>query len=69
MSHTIATRFAPMPRAGERIQGMSRSALYLQAAAGHIVLKKYGTTVLVDVESVLNYVSALPDATIKRTAA
>jgi len=69
MSHTIADRFAPMPRAGERVHGLSRSAIYLQAAAGHIVLKKYGTTVLVDVQSVLTFVSALPDATIKRTAA
>ena len=68
MSHTIANRFVPMPRAGERIEGMSRSALYVQAAAGNIVLKKYGKSVIVDVESVLNYVSALPAANIKRNA-
>ena len=58
-----------MPRAGERIHGMSRSAIYLQAAAGRVRLKKYGKTVLVDAESVLAFVEALPDANIKRAAA
>jgi len=69
MSLTLPNRFVPMPRAGERVHGLSRSAIYLQAAAGRVTLKKYGKTVLVDTESVLDFVSALPDANIKRTVA
>lgn len=69
MSLTLTNRFVPMPRAGERVHGMSRSAIYLQAAQGHIVLKKYGKSVLVDADSVLAFVASLPDANIKRTAA
>lgn len=68
MSLSLANRFVPMPRAGERIHGMSRSAIYLQAAAGRITLKKYGKSVLVDADSVLAFVVSLPDATIKRAA-
>ena len=69
MSLTLPNRFVPMPRAGERIHAMSRSAIYVQAAAGRIKLKKYGKSVLVDADSVLAFVESLPDATIKRAAA
>ena len=69
MSQTLPNRYVPMPRAGERIHAMSRSGLYLLAAAGHITLKKYGKSVLVDADSVLAFVESLPDATIKRSAA
>lgn len=64
---TFPNRFVPMPHTGQRIHGMSRSAIYLQAAAGHIVLKKYGKSVLVDADSVLAFVMSLPNADIQRT--
>jgi hypothetical protein len=67
------SRFVPMPRHGERVEGLSRSSIYREAAAGRIVLKKYGRSVLVDVESARALVRSLPAATIKpepaRTAA
>ena len=69
MSQTFPHRYVPMPRAGERVHAMSRSAIYLEAAAGRIVLKKYGKSVLVDADSVLAFVESLPDATINRSAA
>ena len=46
-----------------------RCTIHAKAAAGRIVLKKYGKSVLVDADSVLAFVESLPDATIKRSAA
>ena len=61
----MSGKFVPMPRHGERVEGLSRSSIYREAAAGRIVLKKYGRSVLIDVESVRAVVDALPKAAIK----
>ena len=54
----------PLPQAPGRF-GISRSAIYRGAAAGHIVLKKLGRTTLVDSASVRDYLAALPGFTPK----
>ena len=58
-------RYVPMPRHGERVEGLSRNSIYREAAAGRVVLKKLGRTVLVDTESVRSLVDSLPNASIK----
>ena len=58
-------RFVPMPRHGERIEGLSRTSIYREAAAGRVVLKKYGRTVLIDMESVRSLVASLPNTSIR----
>ena len=42
------------------IFGISRSAIYRAASAGHVKLSKLGRTTLVDSASVLTYLDGLP---------
>lgn len=61
---------APIPKACD-LSGMSRSAIYRAAGAGHIRLVKLGRTTLVDMVSVRAFLDSLPPARIAspRTAA
>lgn len=59
-------RFVRMPGRYERVEGMSRAALYKNSTESvppdiRIRLIKYGRSTLVDVESVRRYVEALLD--------
>ena len=48
--------------------GVSRSAVYRAAAAGHIKLSKLGKTTLVDTASMLAFLDGLPSITPKQAA-
>jgi hypothetical protein len=59
-----------MPRSGEEVEGLSRSAVYRGAAPSvpperRIVLKKHGKLTLVAIQSLRRYIEALPDAKIR----
>ena len=54
----------PLPRA-PAVTGMSRSAIYRAAAAGHIRLLKLGKSTLVDLASVRAFLASLPTAEIR----
>jgi hypothetical protein len=57
----------PLPQA-PTVLGLSRSAIYRAAAAGHITLKKLGRTTLVDMASARAFIDSLPKAEIRRAA-
>ena len=57
----------PLPQAPLYF-GLSRSALYRAAGAGHIVMKKMGRSTLVDVASVRAYLAELPTLTPRKAA-
>lgn len=48
------------------VSGLSRSAIYREAGAGNVVLKKIGRTTLVDMESVRTFLDSLPRANIRK---
>ena len=58
----------PMPRA-PGLFGLSKSAIYRAAEAGHIKLSKLGRGTLVDTASVIAYLDALPTPTLKKKTA
>jgi hypothetical protein len=60
--------FAPIPEACD-LSGMSRSAIYRAAGAGHIVMRKLGRSVLVDMASLKGFLDSLPAARIAAPAA
>jgi hypothetical protein len=55
--------YAPIPEACD-LSGMSRSAIYRAAGAGHIVMRKLGRSVLVDMASLKGFLDSLPAARI-----
>lgn len=52
-------------KAASAVSGLSRSRLYVEAAAGNIVMRKCGRTTIVDMESVRRFLASLPVATIR----
>lgn len=56
---TVTLRDAPA------VTGLSRSAIYREAAAGRLVLLKYRRTTLLCMDSARRYLAALPKATVK----
>ena len=56
---TVTLRDAPA------VTGLSRSAIYREAAAGRLVLLKYGRTTLLCMDSARRYLAALPKVTVK----
>jgi hypothetical protein len=54
----------PIP-AAVRVSGLSRSAIYREASAGHIRLMKLGRSTLVDMASVRVFLATLPDAQLR----
>jgi hypothetical protein len=63
-SHLIFPEMVPLPKAPS-IFGLSRSALYRLASTGHIKLLKVGSRTLVDARTVRDYLSALPEASLR----
>lgn len=48
--------------------GLSRSAIYREAAKGNIVLLQLGRTTLVDMASARTFLASLPRASVRSTA-
>jgi hypothetical protein len=63
------TALAGTIRTATAVSGLSRSAIYREAARGNIVLLKLGRTTLVDMESVRAFLAGLPRAAIHRAGA
>lgn len=60
----MALRIGPAVAAS----GLSRSAIYREAAKGNIVLLKLGRTTLVDMATVRTFLASLPRASVRSTA-
>jgi hypothetical protein len=60
----MALRIGPAVAAS----GLSRSAIYREAAKGNIVLLKLGRTTLVDMATVRTFLANLPRASVRSTA-
>lgn len=54
----VALRDAPT------VTGLSRSTIYREAAAGRLVLLKYGRTTLLCMASARRYIASLPQAVV-----
>jgi hypothetical protein len=63
-----SVRYAPMDR-WIQYSGLNRAATYVAIARGEIKAKKFGRTLLIDVESGDAHLDGLPDAQISRRQA